>query len=130
MVELLGYPRDELVGKELWEIGLLTHERASREAFRELQQAGTIRYENLPLQSKAGARREVEFVSNLYQENGHRVIQCNIRDITDRRRLEEERHRLHQVAEEALARAEANKARLAEADRRGRTSSSPSWPMS
>ena len=33
MVELLGYPRDELVGKELWEIGLLADEQASREAF-------------------------------------------------------------------------------------------------
>ena len=118
MVELLGYPRDELVGKELWEIGLLADEQASREAFAELQRAGTIRYEDLPLQSEAGARREVEFVSNIYQENGHRVIQCNIRDITDRKRLEAERERLHRVAEEARARAEANEAKLAEADRR------------
>jgi PAS domain S-box-containing protein len=118
MVELLGYSRDQLVGKELWEIGLLADEPASREAFRELQRTGTIRYENLPLQSKTGARREVEFVSNLYQENGHSVIQCNIRDITDRRRLEGERDRLYRVAEEARARAEANEAQLAEADRR------------
>ncbi len=118
MVELLGYPRDQLVGKELWEIGLLADEQASREAFRELQRAGTIRYENLPLRSKAGARREVEFVSNLYLENGRRVIQCNIRDITDRSRLEEERNRLYRVAEESRARAEANEALLAEADRR------------
>src|SRR6185437_9419813 len=70
------------------------------------------------LRSKAGARREVEFVSNIYQENGHRVIQCNIRDITDRRRLEEERRRLYRDAEEARSRAEANEAQLAEADRR------------
>ena len=90
----------------------------SREAFRELQETGSIRYEDLPLQSKSGERREVEFVSNVYQENGHRVIQCNIRDITERKRLEEERERLFQVAEEARDRAEANEAQLAEADRR------------
>lgn len=118
MVELLGYPRDQLVGKELWEIGLLKDEQASREAFGELQRAGTIRYEDLPLQSASGARREVEFVSNIYQENGHRVSQCNIRDITDRKRLEAERERLRRVAEEARARSEANEAKLAEADRR------------
>jgi PAS domain S-box-containing protein len=89
MSELLGYKHEDLLGKELWEIGLLKDEEASRTAFRELQNVGFIRYEDLPLQSDKGARREVEFVSNLYQENGHKVIQCNIRDITERKHAEE-----------------------------------------
>jgi PAS domain S-box-containing protein len=89
MTELLGYPREELLGKELWEIGLLKDEEASRAAFRELQKKHFIRYEDLPLQNKKGQRREVEFVSNLYMENGHEVIQCNIRDITERKRAEQ-----------------------------------------
>src|SRR6185436_17728091 len=65
----------------------------------ELQKKHFIRYEDLPLQNKAGQRHEVEFVSNLYQENGHTVIQCNIRDITARKKTEmalqqsEERYR-------------------------------------
>ena len=88
MVELLGYTLGELVGKELWEIGLLSDEQASREAFRDLQLKGSIRYEDLPLQSKSVKRREVEFVSNIYQENGRKVIQCNIRDITERKLAE------------------------------------------
>lgn len=89
MSELLGYSHKELLGKELWEIGLLKDEKASRSAFRELQKKHFIRYEDLPLQNKAGQRHEVEFVSNLYQENGHKVIQCNIRDITERKRTQE-----------------------------------------
>jgi PAS domain S-box-containing protein len=89
MSELLGYPHAELLGKELWEIGLLKDETASRSAFRELQKNHFIRYEDLPLQNKAGQRHEVEFVSNLYEEDGRNVIQCNIRDITARRRAEE-----------------------------------------
>ena len=89
MSELLGYSHGELLGKELWEIGLLKDEKASRSAFRELQKKHFIRYEDLPLQNKAGQRHEVEFVSNLYQENGHKVIQCNIRDITARKKTEE-----------------------------------------
>ena len=89
MSELLGYTYEELVGKELWEIGLLQDERANRAAFRELRKQGFIRYENLPLQNKAGQLREVEFVSNLYDEDGREVIQCNIRDITERRRTQE-----------------------------------------
>ena len=89
MTELLGYPREELLGKELWEIGLLKDEKASRAAFRELQKKHFIRYEDLPLQNKTGQRHEVEFVSNLYEEDGRKVIQCNIRDITERKRAEQ-----------------------------------------
>ena len=88
MTELLGYTREELVGKELWEIGLIKDEKASRAAFRELQKNNFVRYENLPLESKAGRRHEVEFVSNLYKEDGRKVIQCNVRDITERKRAE------------------------------------------
>jgi len=90
MTELLGYPHEQLVGKELWEIGLLEDETASRTAFEELQNKHFIRYEDLPLQNKAGRRHEVEFVSNLYDEGGKEVIQCNIRDITARKRSERE----------------------------------------
>ena len=89
MSELLGYGHSELLGKELWEIGLLKDEKASQAAFRQLKNKHFIRYENLPLQNKDGQRHEVEFVSNLYQENGHAVIQCNIRDITVRKQIEE-----------------------------------------
>lgn len=88
MSKLLGYPHDELLGKELWEIGLLKDEEASREAFRELQQRHSIRYDDLPLQSKTGKHHEAEFVSNLYDEDGRAVIQCNIRDITERKESE------------------------------------------
>jgi PAS domain S-box-containing protein len=88
MTELLGYSHQELLGKELWQIGLLKDERASQSAFRELQKKHFIRYENLPLQNKAGQCHEVEFVSNLYDEEGRKVIQCNIRDITDRKQGE------------------------------------------
>jgi len=89
MTELLGYPHEELLGKELWEIGLLKDEEASRAAFRELQTKYFIRYEDLPLQNKAGQHHEVEFVSNLYDEDGKYVIQCNIRDITERKKTEQ-----------------------------------------
>lgn len=90
MVELLGYSHDEFVGKELWEIGLLKDQKASREMFRELRENHFIRYEDLPLKSAAGRVREVEVVANLYDENTQNVIQCNIRDITERKQSERE----------------------------------------
>ena len=107
MSELLGYPHTELLNKELWEIGLLKDEKASRAAFRELQKRHFIRYEDLPLQNKAGQRREVEFVSNLYDEDERKVIQCNIRDITERKHaqesLRESEERFHAIFTQAGA---------------------------
>jgi PAS domain S-box-containing protein len=89
MTQMLGYPHDQLVGKELFEIGLLKDEAASQEMVRTLKQTGQVRYENLPLESREGRHQEVEVVANLYDENGSSVIQCNIRDITERKRTEE-----------------------------------------
>jgi diguanylate cyclase (GGDEF)-like protein/PAS domain S-box-containing protein len=84
LIELLGYTYEELQGKKLWEIGPFKDVVASQAAFRELQQKKYIRYEELPLETKHGERIEVEFVSNLYEVNGKQVIQCNIRDISER----------------------------------------------
>ena len=89
MTELLGYPHAELLGKELWEIGLLKDEKANQDAFAELKRNLFVRYEDLPLQSKTGHCHEAEFVSNIYEEDGRRVIQCNIRDITERKQSEQ-----------------------------------------
>jgi PAS domain S-box-containing protein len=89
MTKLLGYSRAELVGKELYEIGLLKDEAASQEMFQKLKNNHEVRYENLPLKSQDGQHQEVEVVANLYQENGRPVIQCNIRDITARKQAED-----------------------------------------
>ncbi len=87
--ELLGYTREELLGKELWQIGLFKDAEANKEAVRELQDNRYIRYGNLPLETKAGRRINVEFVSNVYGEGDHAVMQCNVRDMTERNRLED-----------------------------------------
>ena len=102
MVELLGYPHQELIGKELFEIGLLKDEVASQAAFKELHRTGFIRYEDLPLETKSGTRREVEFVSNLYEEAGSKIIQCNIRDITERKIAERKFRGLLEAAPDAM----------------------------
>ena len=88
MTELLGYSPDELIGKELWEIGFFADKRASQAAYGELKEQGYIRYDHLPLETKCGLRVEVEFVCNTYQVGGRNVAQCNIRDIGERSRLE------------------------------------------
>jgi PAS domain S-box-containing protein len=91
MINLLGYSLAELVGMEIFEIGLFSDAKANKDMFQTLKATGQIRYENLPLQTEDGALREVEVVANRYDENGHSVIQFNIRDTTERSRAEVER---------------------------------------
>ncbi len=88
LTNLLGYAIEEFVGKRLWEIAPFRDRAANKAAFRTLQEKGFIRYENLPLAAKSGAFVDVEFVSNVYDIGAKRVVQCNIRDITDRKRAE------------------------------------------
>jgi len=88
--EMLGYAHEEFLGKRLWEIGPFKDAPASQIAFAELQHKGYIRYESLPLERSDGRHMDVEFVSNVYRVDGQRVIQCNIRDITERKHHERE----------------------------------------
>jgi diguanylate cyclase (GGDEF)-like protein/PAS domain S-box-containing protein len=87
--DMLGYSHNELIGKALWEIGPVKDITASQDAMRHLQSTEYIRYEDLPLETKAGQQIQVEFVSNVYLVNGWRVIQCNVRDITARKHAED-----------------------------------------
>ncbi|HXI11645.1 MAG TPA: PAS domain S-box protein [Thermoanaerobaculia bacterium] len=84
VIDLLGYSLDELVGKELWEIGLFSDQEESKAAIKQLQKEGFIRYDDIRLETKSGNPVDVELVSNTYQVDGRSVIQCNIRDITGR----------------------------------------------
>jgi PAS domain S-box-containing protein len=90
LVELLGYSRDVFLGKKVWELGSFKDIVANQAHFTKLQQKGYVRYEDRPLETSDGRRVEVEFVSNVYLVNHHKVIQCNIRDITERKRTEEQ----------------------------------------
>jgi PAS domain S-box-containing protein len=90
--ELLGYSHAALLGKKVWELGSLKDLFTNQVKFEELQQTEYVRYENLPLETAQGRRIEVEFVSNVYLVNHQRVIQCCIRDISERKRLEQALH--------------------------------------
>ncbi|MBI5606774.1 MAG: sigma 54-interacting transcriptional regulator [Deltaproteobacteria bacterium] len=99
LVEILGYSYEDFLGKKLWEIGPFKNMEASKAAFSELQSEGYVRFEDLPLETKEGHPIAVEFVSNVYLVNHQKVIQCNIRDITERKRLAEALQKAHNELE-------------------------------
>ncbi len=89
LIHMLGYTREELLEKRLWEVGAFQDIEASKEAFQALQKNEYIRYKDLPLKAKDGRLIQVEFVSNVYMAGNEKVIQCNIRDITERKQAQE-----------------------------------------
>ncbi|MBR9979874.1 MAG: PAS domain S-box protein, partial [Desulfatitalea sp.] len=99
--QLLGCRHSDLMGKHLWEIGPFAGIAASKEAFKTLQDKEYIRYDHLPLETADGRVVEVEFVSNVYLVDHAKVIQCNIRDITERKQADAERERLLSAIEQA-----------------------------
>jgi PAS domain S-box-containing protein len=88
MVELLGYSRDELLGKDLWELGMFKDRVKGHAAIQQLLATGHLTYEDLSLETKAGENRDVEFTASVYEEGTRRIIQCDVRDVTEHKNIE------------------------------------------
>lgn len=88
LIEMLNFTKDQFLGKKVWELGFFRDIIANQDNFLELQKKEYIRYEDLPLETADGRRIDVEFVSNVYSVENRKVIQCNIRNITERKRVE------------------------------------------
>ena len=88
LIRLLGYSHTTFLGKKIWELGFFKDIASNEATFAELLRKEYLRYDNLPLETADGRRVEVEFVSNVYQVNQQKVIQCNIRDTSARKQIE------------------------------------------
>jgi PAS domain S-box-containing protein len=84
LIEVLGYTHADFVGKKLWDLGLFADIALSKNMFAKVRSTGYVRYDYLPLKTKTGVEIAFEFISNSYDYEGIKVIQCNIRNITDR----------------------------------------------
>jgi PAS domain S-box-containing protein len=89
MTHLLGFSHEEFLGKQLWEVGLLRDADRRRGVLDDVADLGVVRWEELLVQSVVHPNgMDVEIVSNTYSEGDRHVIQCHVRDITDRRRAD------------------------------------------
>jgi PAS domain S-box-containing protein len=112
LIELLAFSREAFLGKKVWELGFFKDIVANQAHFGELQQKEYIRYEDKPLETADGRLIEVEFVSNVYQVDHCKVIQCNIRDITERKRIENALREAHELLQRRTTELEAFNGRM------------------
>ncbi len=92
LLNMLGYSHEELLGKNLWEIDAFIDTEKSRAASHALKQHDHLRYEDFPLETRNGRRLDVEIESSVCTIDDNRVVHCNIRDTSERKRLERELH--------------------------------------
>jgi len=85
MTEMLGYQRQEFLGKKLWDLPPFAQISANQGEFEALQRREYFHNEDLQLTTREGRRLAVEVVSNCYHVDQAEVVQYNIRDITVRK---------------------------------------------
>lgn len=89
LLELLGFSIAEVMGKTVGELSPFKDIMPNQVMLERLQDEGYVKYNDLPLETRDGRQIAVEFVSNVYEAGDQLVIQCNIRDITERKRSEQ-----------------------------------------
>ena len=80
---MLGYSSEEFIGKKLKDIGLLKDTQDFKETILELIQTGFINYEDVVAETKQGQLVSVD----IHLVDRARFIQCNVRNITERKKL-------------------------------------------
>ena len=88
---MLGFTRSEVVGKQLWEIGVFAEafadERRSSACFDQLKLQQLVRLDDLALISKTGGIISAEMVLCGFHAADRAMIQCNLRDISERKQM-------------------------------------------
>ena len=89
MLRLLRSPREEVVDRQLWQVGLMPDPSNQQAFLQRVQQDRGPHSEVTSLSRKDGHARFIEWVSTLFRAEGQAMLQCHVRDITDRKQAEE-----------------------------------------
>lgn len=115
IIRLLGTSKEMILGKQLWQLGFFKDIAENKANFLHLKRKACIRYEDVPIKASNGEMVDVEFVSNVYDVDGEKVIQCNIRNITERKKAADALRKSRELLKESKDRAEAILASIGDA---------------
>ena len=82
---MLGYSNEECIGKDMNDIGFPDDIGAFQEVMQTLNKDGIIHYNDVSVRDKVGQYIDTD----IYMVNRASIVQCNIRDITDRKKAGE-----------------------------------------
>jgi diguanylate cyclase (GGDEF)-like protein/PAS domain S-box-containing protein len=88
VIKMLGHDHAGLLGRKLWELEPFRNVPACQTALSELKEQDSVQYDHLVVTSGDGGSIDVEMISNLYQAEGTKIVQCNFRNITERKEAE------------------------------------------
>ena len=84
--KLLGYTEKESIGNKLQDIGVVLDMGDFQTTMQNLNKSGIINYRNVKVETKSGQNIDTE----IYLVDRAKLVQCNIRDITEHKWAEEE----------------------------------------
>lgn len=102
-VKYLGYARDEAVGRSLKDVGVWADTKERDLLVGAIREKGGIYNHETKLKKKNGELMDVLFSANTVVLGGEKHILVQVRDITDRKKLEKEKEKLFQELEEKNA---------------------------
>jgi PAS domain S-box-containing protein len=83
---MLGYTKKELIGNKLQDIGVLLDMGDFQATIQNLDKSGIIHYNDVPVKTKSGQ----QMVTDIYLVDRATLVQCSIRDVTERKQKEQE----------------------------------------
>jgi PAS domain S-box-containing protein len=83
--KILGYTKKDSIGNKLQDIGVLLDMRDFQTTMQNLNKSGIINYRNVKAETKSGQHIDTE----IYLVDRAKLVQCNIRDITERKQAKE-----------------------------------------
>lgn len=84
--KLLGYTEKESIGNKLQDIGVMFDKSDFQTTMQNLNKRGIINYRNVKVETKSGQHIDAE----IYLVDRAKLVQCNIRDVTELKRAREE----------------------------------------
>jgi PAS domain S-box-containing protein/putative nucleotidyltransferase with HDIG domain len=84
--KMLGYSPEESIGNKLQDIGFMLDMDDFQTTMQELNKNGIINYTDVPVTTKSGQHIDTD----IYLVNKTTVVQCNVRDISERKQAEDE----------------------------------------